>query len=247
MKLILQDSQTFKKSIDAISVLINEAEFKVDDNALSLKATDPSQISMIDFELPKSAFKEYNVASASRLGMGLEYLRQVMARSKSGESLEMSLDASKSKLLVEFKASSTRKFHVPLIEITSADLPSPKLDYDALIKIKASAIQEGLKDASLVSNHITLGVKEDTFILNAASTRGDLEDEIPKKDDAIKEFTVKNVCKSMFPLDFLLNMLKGASADTEVTLELKTNAPVRISYGIGDAKISYFLAPRIEG
>ena len=34
-------------------------EFVLDENKLSLKATDPSQISMVDFVLEKKAFKEY--------------------------------------------------------------------------------------------------------------------------------------------------------------------------------------------
>lgn len=50
----------------------------------------------------------------------------------------------------------------------------------------------------------------------------------------------------MFPLDYLQDMLKAASGDTKVNLFLKSNAPVKVSYKIGDANISYFLAPRIE-
>ena len=48
MKLVLDNAVEFKKAIDAISVLIDEAEFIVSKEGLKLKATDPSQVSMID-------------------------------------------------------------------------------------------------------------------------------------------------------------------------------------------------------
>ncbi|MCX6803028.1 MAG: hypothetical protein NTY48_00480 [Candidatus Diapherotrites archaeon] len=41
-------------------------------------------------------------------------------------------------------------------------------------------------------------------------------------------------------------MLKAGSAETKVNLFLKMNAPVKVAYMIGDAGISYFLAPRVE-
>ena len=50
----------------------------------------------------------------------------------------------------------------------------------------------------------------------------------------------------MFPLDYLQDMLKAASSDTKVSLSLKSSAPVKVSYSIGEASINYFLAPRIE-
>ena len=65
-------------------------------------------------------------------------------------------------------------------------------------------------------------------------------------EQAIFNLRVKRECRSMFPLDYLQDMLKVASSDTKVNLFIKSNAPIRVSYPIGEANISYFLAPRIE-
>ena len=61
MKLVLEKAQDFKKSCEAIAVLIHEAEFEISETGIALKATDPSQISMVDFEMKKQAFKEFSV------------------------------------------------------------------------------------------------------------------------------------------------------------------------------------------
>ena len=85
ISLVLDNAAEFKRCIDAIAVLIDEAEFVVDENGLSLKATDPSQISMVDFSLPKTAFKSFKADGVAKIGLDLDYLAQVMARSKSSD------------------------------------------------------------------------------------------------------------------------------------------------------------------
>ncbi len=247
VKLVLEDASDFKRCVDAISVLIDEAEFLVEKDRFVLKATDPSQISMVDFELPKNAFHEYEVDSPTKIGLDLDYLSQVMSRSKPKEKLVMELDEAKSRLNLTFKGSSTRKFSIPLIDFSSQELPNPKIEFDAEIKLKAGIIQDALKDAALISTHLTLGVTDETFFVKAHSSKGELFNEATKKDKELIELKTRNDCTSMFPLDYLSDMLKAASSSDEIDLHLKSNAPVRLSYKIGKASITYFLAPRIEG
>jgi len=246
MKLVLDNAIQFKKAIDAVSVLIDEAEFVLTKEGLKLKATDPSQISMIDFKLPKKAFSEYNIEKETRIGLDLNYLSQILNRSKAGEKLILELDEKESMLKIQLKSGSARNFSVQLIDISSNDLPSPKVEFDAEIKANAGLIQEGLKDSVLVSTHVTLGVTSKNFFIKASSSKGESVYEITKEDKNLKELNAKKECYAMFPLDYLQDMLKSASSDTLVEMNLKSNSPVRITYSIGDALVEYFLAPRIE-
>lgn len=246
MHIVLERADVLKRSVDAIAVLIDEAEFEVSEKGVSLKATDPSQISMVDFDLEKKSFKKFHVDGVVRLGMDLEYLNQVMSRSKAGDEVELKLDDDSSKLSVTFRGSSTRTFSVPLIDISSGELPNPKIDFDATVKIKANVLQDALKDASLLSTHLTLGAKSEMFFVKATSSKGELLNETAKGSDSLPDLSVKKDCSSMFPLDYLSDMLKAAASDTDVTVKIKENAPVELNYHIGDARLRYFLAPRIE-
>lgn len=246
MKLVLENAMDFKKSIEAVSVLIDEAELVVSKNGLTLKATDPSQISMVDFKLGKEAFKEFEIDADVRLGLDLDYFSQIMARAKSGEHLVLELEEKSSRLLVVFKGKSSRKFSVPLIDISSNELPSPRIEFDANLKLKADVLQDALKDAQLISTHVMLGVNAASFFVKANSSKGELNNITSKEEASLVELNAKKECSSMFPLDYLNDMLKSASSDTVVELDLKSNAPVHIKYGIGKSFIEYFLAPRIE-
>jgi len=246
LKLVLEKAQDFQKSIDAIAVLIDEAEFVIDENGLALKATDPSQISMVDFVLEKSAFKEFDVSQKTKIGLDLDYARQVVSRAKPDDELTLELDQSKSRLNIMFKGTSTRKFNLPLIDISSADLPNPKIEFDVELKVLASVLQDALKDASLVSSHVSIGVSEDKFVVKADSSKGNLNSVTEKDKKNLIELNAKKDAMSMFPLDYLQDMLKTAQAGTEIEVTLKSNAPIVVSYKIGKARIKYFLAPRIE-
>ena len=246
MKLVLEKAGVFQKSIDAIAVLIDEAEFIVDERGLSLKATDPSQISMIDFMLEKKSFKEFDVGEKTKIGLDLDYLRQVMSRAKPDDELALELDETKSRLNVSFKGASSRKFNIPLIDISSAELPNPKIEFDAEVRLLASVLQDALKDASLVSSHVSIGVEDDRFVVKADSSKGNLDSVTEKDKKNLIELDAKQNAMSMFPLDYLQDMLKTAQGNAEIEVKLKGSAPIQVAYGIGDARITYFLAPRIE-
>jgi proliferating cell nuclear antigen len=246
MELVIERADVLKRSVDAIAVLIDEAEFEVSEKGLTLKATDPSQISMVDYEFEKKAFKKFHVDGSIRLGLDMDYLNQIMSRSKPADEVILRLDDDSSKLSVTFRGTSTRTFSVPLIDISSGELPNPKIEFDATVKVKAGVIQDALKDAGLLSTHLTLGAKTESFFVKAISSKGELMNETHKGSDSLSDLTVKKDCSSMFPLDYLSDMLKAAQSDTDVTVKLKDNAPVEINYKIGEAKMKYFLAPRIE-
>jgi len=245
MELIIKDAAIFKKSMEAISVLIDEAELIVTMEGLELKATDPSQISMVDFSMPKKSFEKFDVEE-TRLGLDLDYLNQVLARAQIGDELTLSLDEKKAFLLVSFSGKAERSFQVPLIDISSSDVPQPKIEFDAEMKINAGFLQNAFKDAALISTHITLGCDEEKFFIRAKSSKGNLDEKLKLSKDTLPELKVKQECQSMFPLDYLQDMLKAASSGDNINLFVKTNAPVKVSYTIGEASVTYFLAPRIE-
>lgn len=246
MELIIEKAETFKKCIDAIAVLIDEANFVLENGTLTLKATDPSQISMIDFTMGKKAFKKFSVKEKMKLGIDLTYLKQILSRTKPGDELEIKLDDNNNSLSLLFKGKSSRKFVMPLLDITSNEIPNPKIEFDVELTLRASVLQDALKDASLTSTHVSLGADSKSFFVKANSSKGTVYNETLKNDETLKELNIKQEAHSMFPLEYLADMLKAAPSDSDVKLFIKTNAPVKIAYALGDAEIIYFLAPRIE-
>ena len=246
MKLKIDKAGDMKRSIDGISVLVDEAEFIAGAEGLSLKATDPSQISMVEFMMNKSGFQEYKAKEGENIGLDLSYLSQILGRASATDQLEMSTNEEKTRLQLKFTGKSSKSFSMPLLDLSQSKLPNPKIEFDAELKIESSVLTDALKDAQLISNHVTLGVNPDAFYVRAESSKGNLYNETQKSEKSVKDFTAKGSAKSMFPLEYLQDMLKAAGSDTDVTLKLKNDAPLELSYMVGKASLKYFLAPRIE-
>ncbi|MEM4261750.1 MAG: proliferating cell nuclear antigen (pcna), partial [Candidatus Diapherotrites archaeon] len=240
-----QDAAVFKRFVDGIAVLVDEAEFVISNEGVYLKATDPSQVSLVDFSLPNSSFKVFELPQPLRLGVDLNYLNQVFSRAKANDVVEISLSAD-SKFSIVFSGVAKRSFVVPLLDLASQEIPVPKIDFDAELKMNAGLLQDCLKDVSLVSTHVVLSVVDGCFVVSANSSKGNVENSYSVEEHSLISLSAKSNCKAMFPLDYLTNFFKAASSDTEVVLKLKSDAPIEVSYSFGGATLRYFLAPRIE-
>ncbi len=243
MHILFENAEHFKKIVDSISGLIDEAEFVVSKEGLSLRAIDLSQISMVDFFMPKDAFLEYEVEN-TKIGLDFNYLSKITSRAKAGDKLRIEIKEGKNTLTLCFEGDAKRKFQVPLLNLSVSEVNELKIDFDAKIKIDGSALQNALKDASLISDHLIFSAEEDKFQVLASSTKGEFVYEAYKGKD-IKEMEIKEAAKSMFPLNYLQDMLRSVGSE-DLILNLKTNAPLKIEYPLGKARIIYFLAPRIE-
>ncbi|MFC2175261.1 proliferating cell nuclear antigen (pcna), partial [archaeon] len=238
--------KSFKSSIDAIVTLIDEGEFQLTENGLVLKAMDPSQIAMVSFVMPKSAFEKYEVEGDQKIGLNFEDLAKVMSRVRGDEKLVIKLDESKARIILLFKGKTTRRFVVPLLDIGSSAPREPSIEFESTLKFSGNFFKEALKDTGLVSSHVILSAMSDAFVIEANGDKGEVSIRADKGSDQLFDYTVKGDSRAMYPLDYLNDLLKNTDAATSVDLQLRTDAPLKLTYKIDDATITYYLAPRIE-
>ena len=153
MKLIVQEAPAFKSVIDCIASLVEEGQFEIKQDGLQLKAMDPSQISMVSFTMPKTAFVEYSIEEETKLGIDIGQLSNILSRGKKSEKVELTTE--EGRLVVKFSGEKhKRTFKIPLIEGADKVQREPKIEFKSYAKIKADALKETLKDAKLVSSHV---------------------------------------------------------------------------------------------
>ena len=245
MEAVVEDAKFFKSCIDAVVNLIDEGIFRISPAGMHLRAMDPSQIAMVDFTLPKEAFSKLEVDGESTIGVSLVDLSKILSRTRAGEKLAISVDEKTSRLLLEFTGESKRNFKLPLLDLSTGLPKEPKIQFDSNAVLFGGAFKEMLKDAGLLSSHVVLEAKDSEFIVEAHGDSGDLKIE-SKKGGALKEVKSTNASKAMFPFEYLDDMTRACPDDAEMQVSLKNDAPVKISYQIGKAGLSYYLAPRVE-
>lgn len=245
MKLVMQEAPALKAAIDSIVSLVEEGQFEVKEDGLHLRAMDPSQISMVSFTMPKSAFVEYSITEERKIGIDINQLSNVLARGKRGEKAELSLEDGR--LVVKFYAEKKKRmFKIPLIEIGEGLSREPKIDYTSHVKISADAFKETLKDAKLVSSHVKLLMDQNAFFVEVRGENGDVKEEFEAGGGEVSEIKTEKGARATFPLQYLEDMVKATSSNSVITLNLETDKPMKLQYEVEGAKVTYYLAPRIE-
>lgn len=245
MKLVVQEAPALKSAIDSIVSLVEEGQFEIKADGLYLRAMDPSQISMVSFHMPKSAFVEYSVPEERKIGLDINQLSNVLARGKRGEKVELSLEDGR--LVVRFLAEKRKRmFKIPLIEIGEGLSREPKIEYTSYAKVSADALKETFKDAKLVSSHVKLLLDKTTFFIEVRGENGDVKEEFEAGGGEVSEIKTEKGARATFPLQYLEDMIKATSASSVVTVNLETDRPMKLQYEIEGAQVTYYLAPRIE-
>lgn len=248
VKVKMADSKLWKTCINAISSLIDEAAFKLTREGVKMKAMDPSHVALVDFELPASAFVEYEVGKPVSLGVDLTEMTRIMARARAEDEFTLELDEQANRLKLTFKGASTRRFSLPLMDIAESEIPEPKLQLTAEAVVNAGVIQDGLKDAELVGDNIKFELTKDGFCMHTESDTGATELRLQRGDPGLADLKVDEPAKAMFNIKYLMDMTKATSSSDLITLRLGTNLPIQLDLPIAEGKgrLRFLLAPRIE-
>lgn len=243
------DSKTWKNCVGVMVNLIEEAAFKFTPEAVKMKAMDPSRVALIDFELQSSAFDEYGFKQQTVLGVNLVEMNKILARAKAEDELTIEFDEKGNRLVLIMKGISTRRFSLPLVDIGETELPEPKLQFPATADVLAGVIQDGLKDAEIVSDKVKFELNEEGFFIFAESEKGATELKLKKGDKALQKLEVKKPSRAMYSLKYLSDMVKAAGSSEIVTISLGTDLPIQLDFPIAGnkGKLRFLLAPRIEG
>ena len=92
VKFAYPDAKYFRGIIEVLAKTMDEACFKVTPEGLKLRALDPAHVSLVDLEIPSSAFVEYECEEEYRLGFNTTMLLKLLKRGKRGDMLDISVE-----------------------------------------------------------------------------------------------------------------------------------------------------------
>ncbi|MGD8545077.1 MAG: proliferating cell nuclear antigen (pcna) [Candidatus Bathyarchaeota archaeon] len=247
-KLKMSNAKLLKDMASAIAILVDEATFQINPENMKLRAMDPSRVAMVDFEWPKTVFEEYTCSEPMKMCINISELLKLIKRADKNEILELSLDEKTAKLRVKITGKYTRNFTMPTLEATEEEVPIPKVTFNVTAKATTGGLRQAIEDAQLVSDHVRIEAEADKLILNASGDLMGATIELQKGSDALLDLQTKQPSKATFSLSYLAEIIKAASATSEITtMEFASDMPVRLDFQqINEGKLSYYLAPRIE-
>lgn len=247
-KIKVADAKLLKDMATSISILVDEATFKIDPEGLKLRAMDPSRVAMVDFEWPKTVFEEYECTEPTKMCINISELLKLFKRAGKDEVVELSLDEKTGRLQVKITGKYVRNFTMPTLEASEEEVPTPKLTFNIRAKATTNGLSQAIEDAQLVSDHVRIEADAEKIVFNASGDLMGATISIQKGSDTLLELEAKESSKATFSLSYLSEIIKTAAATSDIaTLEFSSDMPIKLDFQqIKEGKLTFYLAPRIE-
>lgn len=244
----MDDITLLRDSIDTISELIDEAELVVTDKGLEIKAADRAVVSIVDFFLSKNVFKEFKVEGETKAGLNLTKFLQILKRVKPNEKVNFKLEDNKLNIII--KGDSTRKFKMPLIDVSKDEAPDMnKLEagFSSTLTINADILNSGIEDAELITDSVIFTIQNDMFSIKAENDSSSAYLEIPNNSNGLKIEGATEPIRARYSLDYLKKIIKARKLSENVKIRMSTDYPMKIEFEDPEKlRLSFILAPRVE-
>ena len=211
--------------IQAVSKITDEIKLRIDPEKIWFRGMDSAHVSMIDFEIPKSYFSDYEVENEEIVNILLEKVTKFLKGVKKNETIELTLDKESGKLTVRIISGYIREFAVPLLDVgETSPLGLPKVEFPVMYRISASALQEALKNVKQISDKVKLIATMDELKIKGESDEG-YETAISLKYGGVEviEREIKDESKLPATSTYNIDIMSGVVTVSYTHLTLPTN------------------------
>lgn len=243
---VTNNPKILRDSIDTISQLIDEGTFMIRNDGIQLVATDRAMVAVVDFKLSSTAFETYECNKEVSMGLNLMNFLTILKRAGANDVLKLRLGDEDNKLEIVLEGTSTRKFAIPLLELSTDEIPPiSQLDFAAQAQVKSTILEEGIADADIIADSIVLELNAENMRMFAEGDSSKTELSVKKGAD-LNEINARDIVKSRYPLDYLKKIIKAAKISDNVKIQIGNDYPMKIEFKGSDASITMVLAPRVS-
>ncbi len=237
------NAEILQDAIKAISAIIDESRFEISSDRLLARAVDPANAAMVSLELSGDAFGSME-GTECEIGIDLSRFSEILGMADRGGEIELELDPNTHKLDIAMGGFS---YKLSLLDpSTLRKAPTvPTLDLPAEVTISGAVFRRMIKAAEMVSDHMTMGVHDGVFFMEATGDTDHVSMDLTGSDLIS---IVPAEVRSLYSLDYLSDISKGVGSAGEVVINLGRDLPASIRFELanGDCTVKYVLAPRIE-
>ncbi|MEM0100068.1 MAG: DNA polymerase sliding clamp [Desulfurococcaceae archaeon] len=239
---VLPEAKLFRDIIDTIGNIADEVSLVLTSEGLTIKALDVDQTSLIDVQLPKDMFLEYELQEALNIGVSINNLKKVLKHLKKGENLAIEPEGDYVKFVIGAGGVVSRMFKFRNLDVPIPELPDLNLNFTATAKILAQSVKKVVEDIEAIGGSTQITVTADAIIFKSVGA-GKLEVKFPQGSLALISLEVQEQAESVYDTSKLANILGVAKVSDIVTLQLASKMPLKAEFSIGPGKIMYLLAP----
>lgn len=248
MRIVFFDARVWRYAISAISKIIEEAAFVINEEGFRLKAIDASRVAMVDFRIPSSSFDEFEVEREEVIGVNLEDLAKILRRATKEDRLELKT-VEGGRLAISFIGKGRRTFIMPSIETMAEQLPELSIKFTAKAKMMSTVFRDTVKNLEPIGDAIEFIAypEERKLVARTSGDLGEAEVELTEELGGIMDFSAEEEARSIYSIDYLSDIASAAQAANEVVFEFGSAIPCKIEFLLPqEGRLVFYVAPRTE-
>lgn len=249
-------AKKMKTIVSALAKSIKSVRLDITPEMFVIHALDPSHVLLAHLELPREIWEDFECEEPLNVVVNLDELDKYMARATAKGFVKLSLSKKESKIRVQMWSTEGRKksYNIPLSRLTMDEAPPIPEDMilNAEVRVNGIIFTELVKDAKVVSPHVTLeATTKGEFLVRASEVGGaELISEYGTESDEVIEdiviITEKDV-KATYTLQYLEDMTGFVQIMESILLQFSADKPIKITFELEDGGVMIFiLAPRLE-
>lgn len=246
LKALLYDAKRWRDILNAISTLLEEAEFKVSPESMELRAMDSAHTAMVDLSLPRAFFDEYKCDQPTELRVNLKNLLNLLTGLKN-ESMEINYFEEVAKLVVYLRGEYERTFTLSTLSIEKEFGREARAVFSVSAKVQTASLERVVSDAQKIGDNISIEAKPDAITFRTMGLTGNVVSIFKTGESPLAGLTIAQESKATYSLDPFATIIRNAlSLSDIINLEYSTDKVLRLDLGLSQGKLHFYLSPMLE-
>jgi len=251
----LVQGNLFKKLLESVKELLNEATWDCSDTGIQLQAMDNSHVSLVSVNLRADGFDKFRCDRQLAMGMNLGSMSKILKCAGNDDIITMKAQDDADTVTFMFESPNQDKvsdYEMKLMNLDAEHLGIPETDYAAVIKMPSAEFQRVIRDLSQFGDSLVISVTKEGVKFSAAGDIGVGNIKIAQNSNVDKEeesvtIEMQEPVSLAFACRYLNMFTKASCLSNQVCLSMSPEVPLVVEYNIGEiGQVRYYLAPKIE-
>lgn len=248
MRLTFNNARVWRYVMGGAGKFVESGMLIINDYGLLFKAMDPSRVALIEFQIPRESFDDFEIDGEVKIAINVEDLSKVLRSSEKDD--RISLDISENSLTIVLERKGLQRMFTLPLQVTGEveAIPELKLDLKNRFKVSGTALYDGLSSIEDLGDVLTLNIGEEELRLRVSSDLGEAEVVFDTGSGNLIEYEVSEPGTEVsYGLDYFTYIKPVIRISEVIDILLSPEMPCKLSMDLPQgAKMNYYVAPRID-
>lgn len=247
-------SNAIKTLIEALKDILNDVNFRIDQNGIQILSIDPNKCAIVHLNLFANHFEYYECQNNEfRIGINMKSLFVLLKTVGTNDVITFYMNQSdpiRLHIVIENQEKNIKDISkLKLLDFDESEYDIPEMQFDSVIKMPSSDFQKICKDLSNIADLVTIQNKDKDFSMYVDGDIGEKEIMIRENDSTnveVSKITENSFCET-YQLKYLLSFAKSSNLCSSVEIYLKNEFPLVLIYLAGSlGQLKFLLTPFVR-